>query len=103
MKFTYVQTTYENSSNSSLSRSTETTASTSESSRNRQAWAGTHVGVQLYQANRMKDRILLDNESTVTLFCSPDLVENIRDVNESMEIFTNAGKLKTTQKAYVKE
>ena len=31
------------------------------------------------------------------------MVENIRDVNDSMEIFTNAGKLTTTQKAYVKE
>ena len=103
VKFTNVQTTNENSSISSLSRSNDTTVSTSESSRNRQAWAGTHVGVQLYQANRMKDWILLDNESTVTLFCNPDLVENIRDMNESMEIFTNAGKLKTTQKAYVKE
>ena len=40
---------------------------------------------------------------TLTLFFNPDLVENIRDVNESMEIFTNARKLTTAQKAYVKE
>ncbi len=63
-------------------------------------WAGVHH--QLYQAEDMKNWILLDNESTVTIFCNPNLVHNIRNAtNESLDLVTNAGILQTNQKATV--
>ena len=67
----------------------ETTQSESE------GWAGMHH--QLYQQENMKEWILLDNESTVTIFCNPDMVEDIQDMkNESLDLMTNAGILRTT-------
>ena len=63
-------------------------------------WAGVHH--QLYQAEDMKNWILLDNESTTTIFCNPNLVHDIRNtINESLDLVTNAGILRTNQKATV--
>ena len=62
-------------------------------------WAGVHF--QLYQAHEMRDWILLDNESTVTIFCNPNMVTDIQEVNEQLELVTNAGVLKTTTKAMI--
>ena len=65
-----------------------------------EGWAGVHY--QLYQQDTMKDWILLDNESTVTIFCNPDLVSDIQEVKgESLDLVTNAGVLRTTQKASI--
>jgi hypothetical protein len=45
---------------------------------------------------------LLDNKSTITIFCNPDMVEDIQDIkHESLELVTNAGILQTTQKATI--
>jgi hypothetical protein len=53
-------------------------------------WAGVHH--QLYQAKNMKNWNLLDNESTVTIFCNPNLVYNIQNTtNESLDLVTNVG------------
>jgi hypothetical protein len=49
-------------------------------------WSGAHIQLQLYQAGEMKEWIFLDNESTVNLFCNPNLVENIRTSNEKLEL-----------------
>jgi hypothetical protein len=43
---------------------------------NQVGWAGAHVKLQFYQASEMRDWILLDNQSSVTVFCNPKMVEN---------------------------
>lgn len=62
-------------------------------------WSGAHV--QFYQAEEMKNWILLDNGSTVNLFCNPELVENIKTTSETLELSTNGGDLFTNQRATV--
>ena len=63
-------------------------------------WSGANV--QFYQALDMKSIILLDNQSTVSLFCNKDYVERVWEVKEQLELATNGGALKTNQKALVK-
>ena len=56
---------------------------------------------QLYQAHEMRNWILLNNESTVTIFCNPDMATNIQEVDEQLDLVTNAGVLKTNTKAMI--
>jgi hypothetical protein len=67
----------------------------------KEGWAGVYY--LFYQGQDMKDWILLDNESTTTIiFCNLDMVRDIRDIkNESLDLVTNAGILRTTQKATI--
>ena len=39
--------------------------------------AGAPMKLQFYQASEMRDWILLDNQSCVTVFCNPKMVDNI--------------------------
>jgi hypothetical protein len=78
------------------------TASTSDnSSENKQThgWSGAHA--QFYQAQDMKKWILLDNGSTVNLFCNPNMVSDIRETNETLELSTNGSELRTNKRANV--
>ena len=49
----------------------------------------------------MRNWILLDNESTVDLFCNRDMVSNIRDAGQTLVLATNGGPAQITQKATV--
>jgi hypothetical protein len=66
----------------------------------KEGWAGLHH--LFYQGQDMEDWILLDNESTTTIFCNPDMIQDICNIkNKSLDLVTNAGILRTTQKATI--
>ena len=55
---------------------------------------------QQFYPHEMRDWILLDNQSSVSVFCNRDLVQNIRKSNDGdMDLSTNGGVLVTKQKA----
>lgn len=60
-------------------------------------WIGAHI--QCFQNQDMREWILLDNQSSVTIFCNPRMVSNIREGPEVMKLFTNGGTLETNLKA----
>ena len=49
----------------------------------------------------MRESITLDNASTLSLFCSPDLVEDIASTTSTLELMTNAGSRRSNQQATV--
>jgi hypothetical protein len=51
---------------------------------------------------KLRDMLLLDNQSTVDLFCNRKLVKNIRKVNHGMTVMSNGGKLTVKTKADLK-
>ena len=75
------------------------TGSQVQGSGNASQWAGVHLG--FYQASAMRTCILLDNESSATIFCNPDMVTNIRQTDKELTLTTNAGVLQTKMKADV--
>ena len=71
---------------------------------NQFGWTGAHMKLQFYQASEMRDWILLDNQSSVTVFCNPKMVNNIRmSTNGSMHLATNGGSMVTNMKADLPE
>ena len=46
----------------------------------------------------MQDWILLDNQSSVTVFSNKELVENIWETDDTLTLYTNGGVLTTNQK-----
>ena len=52
--------------------------------------------------NNLKNYILLDNQSTVDIFCNKSLLHNIHNVKTDMTIETNGGTLTTNKKGYLK-
>ena len=52
-------------------------------------------------SSRMKDDIILDNGSTLSIFANPELVEGIRKSKSTLEMATNTGTRLTNQEANV--
>ena len=52
-------------------------------------------------SSKMKDDIILDNGSTLSIFANPELVEGIRKSKSTLEMATNAGTQLTNQEANV--
>jgi hypothetical protein len=64
-------------------------------------WSGAHVALQFYQASHLRNVILLDSESSTSIFCNPSFVTDIHETDEVLELLTNGGPLKTNLKATV--
>lgn len=68
-------------------------------------WSGLQIGVSFGQSSGMqhgsKGTIILDNGSTMSIFCDKDLVENVKTAEVPIEIATNAGKRTVIRKGNV--
>ncbi len=53
------------------------------------------------QTANLKDLILLDSDSTDTVFCNPDYVTNIKKSDATLQILTNGGPMNSQQKCEV--
>lgn len=64
-------------------------------------WMSLHVNLSLQDRTLegMKEWVLLDTGSTVSVFCNAKFVENIRQASETLEVHTNAGTFKSNQVA----
>ena len=85
------------STNPTSTPSTDQTQS-SESTRTSNGWAGTHIQYGFAQVDTMQKWILLDNQSSVTVFSNKDLVTNIRTTQDTLNLHTNGGVLTTNLK-----
>jgi hypothetical protein len=83
------------SSSDAASSSGSTVSSKSKIGEPAIGWAGLHWSFA--QTVDMKELILLDGDSTDTVFCNPKYVSNIRDSEEPLSISTNEGVMKSHQ------
>ena len=63
-------------------------------------WSNLHNNLSNCKKNNekeLKDLVLLDSDSTNTIFCNKDYVENIQEAKTPLEIQTNGGILTVTQ------
>jgi hypothetical protein len=81
---------------SSTTTSTSTTDTTKKEVTPSVGWAGVHCSFA--QTFNLKKLILLDSDSTDTVFCNPDYVTNIRETDQSLNMVTNGGPLNCNQK-----
>jgi hypothetical protein len=76
-----------------VSKSTKQNAKPQSTLNKSEGWSGVHH--QLYQQQDCMNKwILLDNESTVTIFCNPNMVRNIQETNNKyLDLVTSTGVL----------
>jgi hypothetical protein len=75
------------------------TAATGKKPEAQVGWAGVHCSFA--QITNLKDLILLDSDSTDTVFCNPEYVTNIMETEKPLEIMTNGGPMVSNQKCTV--
>ena len=75
--------------------------------RNATGWSSFQLSLHNSAANdvaeKMKNYIILDNGSSMSIFMNPDLVQNIREEEETLELVTNTGTMLNKKKADVPE
>ena len=74
---------------------------TSNSNPKRIGWTNLHYSLSNYDHNQsetMKNLVLLDSNSTNTIFCNEEYVTNIKKADIPLEIHTNGGTMMVTQK-----
>ena len=64
-------------------------------------WIGAHISLQLFQGDELRTWVLLDNQSTTSIFCNRNIVNDIHSVTEIMELQTNGGYLISDKKCTV--
>jgi hypothetical protein len=94
----FVQTQESGPTATPNSTSTTEQSSSTDSARVSNGWAGTHINYGFAQADVMQKWILLDNQSSVTVFSNKDLVKNIRATTDTLNLYTNGGILSTNLK-----
>ena len=84
-----------------VSAVTERSAISTRSRSSRPEWSGLQVNLFGTGATMLRENIILDNGSTLSIFSNPELVEGIRYSKEPLEMSTNAGKKLITKEANV--
>jgi hypothetical protein len=84
----------------------ESFGSTTSKASSQIGWSGLIVEQSLYNddrdaKDRLKNCIILDNESTLSLFSNPDLVQDIRTSSKTLSLATNAGVKQSNREAIV--
>ena len=75
---------------------------TGQSKQNRGTeWSGLQVYLINENDKELKEYIILDNGSTLSLFGNPKLIEGIRESKTTLELATNAGTKRSNQEADV--
>jgi len=75
---------------------------TNNNGENRVGWASVQVhDYSFTQGSSMREWVLLDSDSTHTIFCNPKYVSDIVDVDETLNLGTNGGVLVSNQKCNV--
>ena len=89
------------------SKTDESVDGSSHRSGKHQGWSGLQLSLMTEEGNKtkmhskMKDSIILDNGSTLSIFGNPDLVNNIRESDVTLQLATNAGTQESNQVAEV--
>jgi hypothetical protein len=75
------------------------TANTEKKAEVHVGWAGVHCSFA--QLTNLKDLILLDSDSTDTVFCNPEYVTNIHETEATLKIMTNGGPMVSEKRCSV--
>ena len=94
-----VQDDKSNTSSTDQSAISSQSGNLSTQNDNHVGWACVHCS--FLQEASLHDLILLDSNSTKTIFCNPKNVKNIQNTHETLELGTNGDPLHSTMKCDV--